>query len=161
MSLTINNCVALFLTHNILEQVNNIGAHLWWTHFHNLRQSIHLRHAAEEGTGAKGCPVATEHKSGRTLPARGHEPKEEGHQPDSLGGAAWPGNQGFRSNPSASTNEKGEDAPPGWPSEEDWRSRWGDASSYSRWPGPKASAQGASSGELIQQRRMVWWLSSW
>jgi hypothetical protein len=29
MSLTINNCVALFLTHNILEQVNNIGAHLW------------------------------------------------------------------------------------------------------------------------------------
>jgi hypothetical protein len=36
----INNCVALFLTHNIWEQVTNIGAHLRWTHFHNLRQVL-------------------------------------------------------------------------------------------------------------------------
>jgi hypothetical protein len=36
----INNCVALFLTHNIWEQVTNIGAHLRWTHFHNLRQAF-------------------------------------------------------------------------------------------------------------------------
>jgi hypothetical protein len=86
--------------------VTNIGAHLQWTHFHNLRQSIYLRHAAEEGNGARGCSAATGHKSGRTLLARGQEPKEEGHQPNSSGGAAWPGNQGFRSNPLTSAKEK-------------------------------------------------------
>jgi hypothetical protein len=30
MSLIFNNCVALFLIHNIWEQVTNIGAHLRW-----------------------------------------------------------------------------------------------------------------------------------
>jgi hypothetical protein len=127
----------------------------------NLRQNIHLRHAAEEGNGARGCPVTTRHKSGRNLSARGQEPKEKGHKPNSSGGADWPGDQGFRSNPSASTKEKGEDASSRWSSEEDWWSRWGNASSYLRWPGSYASTQGASSGELIQRRWMVRWLSSW
>jgi hypothetical protein len=30
-SIIINDCVALFLIYSIWEQVNNIGAHLWWT----------------------------------------------------------------------------------------------------------------------------------
>jgi hypothetical protein len=90
------------------------------------------------------------------LYARGQEPKEKGKQPNSSGGVDWPGNQGFRSNPSTSRKEKGEDASPGWSSEEDWWSHWGDVSSYLRWSGPKASAQGASLGELIQRRWMVW-----
>jgi hypothetical protein len=33
--------------------------------------SIHLRHAAEEGNGARGCLAATGHKSGRTFLVRG------------------------------------------------------------------------------------------
>jgi hypothetical protein len=40
MSLTMNNCVVLFLIHSIWEQVTNIGAHLRWIHFHNLRQAF-------------------------------------------------------------------------------------------------------------------------
>jgi hypothetical protein len=43
--------------------------------------SIHLRHAAEEGNSARGCPVATGHKSGHTLPARGQEPKRKATSP--------------------------------------------------------------------------------
>jgi hypothetical protein len=53
-----NNCVALFLIHNIWEQVTNIGAHLQWTQtttFDNI-SSIYLRHATEEGNSARGCP---------------------------------------------------------------------------------------------------------
>jgi hypothetical protein len=69
--------------------------------------SIHLRHAAEEGNDARGCLAATGHKSGRTLPARGQEPKEKGHQPNASWGTAWSGDQGFRSNPSTSIEEKG------------------------------------------------------
>jgi hypothetical protein len=51
--------------------------------------------------------------------ARGQEPKEEGHQPNSLGGANRSGNQGPRGHPSASAKEKGEDGPDDRPSEED------------------------------------------
>jgi hypothetical protein len=38
--------------------------------------------------------------------------------------------------------KKGEDGPAGWPLEEDRRSCWGSASSYSRWSRPKAPTQG-------------------
>jgi hypothetical protein len=35
-----NNCVALFLIRSIWKQVTSIGAHLRWTHFHNVRQAF-------------------------------------------------------------------------------------------------------------------------
>jgi hypothetical protein len=35
--------------------VTNIGAHLRCTHFHNLRESINLRHATEEDKSARAA----------------------------------------------------------------------------------------------------------
>jgi hypothetical protein len=99
--------------------VTNIWRPPWVNSLPQPSASINLRHAAEEGNGARGCPAATGHKSGRTLPARGQEPKEKGHQSYSLGGAARPGNQGSRGNLSTSAKEKGEDALASRPSEED------------------------------------------
>jgi hypothetical protein len=49
------------------------------THFHNLRQSINLRHAAKEDNSARGCIAATGHKPRHSLSPRGQKPKEEGH----------------------------------------------------------------------------------
>jgi hypothetical protein len=37
------------------------------THFHNLQQSINLRHVAEEDNSARGCTAATGHKPGDSL----------------------------------------------------------------------------------------------
>ena len=69
-------CVALFLIHSIWEQVSNIGAHLRCTHFHNLRQSINLHHAAEEDNSARGCTEATGHKLGDSLSERPEAKRE-------------------------------------------------------------------------------------
>jgi hypothetical protein len=55
--------------------VTNIGAHLWCTHFHNLRQSINLHHAAEEDSNARGCTTATGHKPGDDLSPRSQKRK--------------------------------------------------------------------------------------
>jgi hypothetical protein len=40
--------------------VTNIGAHLRWTHFHNLQKIIYLRHVTEEDNGARGCSTTTD-----------------------------------------------------------------------------------------------------
>jgi hypothetical protein len=50
--------------------VPNIGAHLRCTHFHNLRQNIDLRQAAEEDNSARGCTASTRHKPGDSLSLR-------------------------------------------------------------------------------------------
>jgi hypothetical protein len=64
----------LFLIYSIREQVTNIGAHLRCTHFHNLRQSINLRHVAEEDSCARGC-FATIGKPGDDLSPRSQKRK--------------------------------------------------------------------------------------
>jgi hypothetical protein len=112
----------LFLTHSIWEQVPNIGAHLLCTHFHNLRQSINLRHAAEEDNSARGCTVATGQKPGDSLSPRGQKPKEKGHQSNTSGGGVGAGDQELRSHSPAGAKEKGEDGPVGRPLEEDRQS---------------------------------------
>jgi hypothetical protein len=89
--------------------VPNIGAHLWCTHLHNLRQNIDLRHAAEEDNSARGYTAATGHKPGDSLSPRGPKPKEKGHQSNILGGAVRPGDQGHGNHPTAGAKEKGED----------------------------------------------------
>jgi hypothetical protein len=103
--------------------VINIGAHLRCTHFHNLQQSINLRHAAKKDSSARGCTAATGHKPGYDLSPRSQKLEEEGYQPNTSGGGAGPGNQGCGSHSSAGAKEKGEDGPAGRPSEEDRRSR--------------------------------------
>ena len=51
--------------------MTNIGAHLRCTHFHNLRQSTDLHHAAEEDNSVMGCCIAaTGHKLGDSLSLR-------------------------------------------------------------------------------------------
>jgi hypothetical protein len=91
------------------------------THFHNLRQSINLRHAAEEDNSARGCTAATGHKSGDSLSPRGQKPKEKGHQSNTLGGGVGPRDQGPRNHSQVGAKEKGEDGSVGRPSEEDRR----------------------------------------
>jgi hypothetical protein len=103
--------------------VINIGAPLRCTHFHNLRQSINLRHAAEEDNSARSCTAATRNKPGDDLSPRSQKPEEEGYQPNTSGGGAGPGNQGPGSHSSPGAKEKGEDGPTGRPLEEDRRSR--------------------------------------
>jgi hypothetical protein len=103
--------------------VNNIGAHLRCTHFHNLRQSINLRHVAEEGSSVRGCTAATGHKLGNDLSPRSKKPEKKDYQPNTSGGGARPGDQKPGSHSSAGAKEKGKDGPVGRPSEEDRRSR--------------------------------------
>jgi hypothetical protein len=55
--------------------VTNIGVHLRCTHFHNLQQSINLRHATEEDISARGCTAATGHKPGDALSPRSQKRK--------------------------------------------------------------------------------------
>jgi hypothetical protein len=55
--------------------LTNIGAHLRCTHFHNLRQSINLRHASKEDNNARGCTAAIGHKLGVTLSLRSQKRK--------------------------------------------------------------------------------------
>jgi hypothetical protein len=93
--------------------VNNIGTHLRCTHFHNLRQSINLRHAAEEDSSARGCTAATGHKPGDDISPRSQKPEKKGYQPNSSGGGAGPGDQEPRSHSSVGAKEKGEDGSAG------------------------------------------------
>jgi hypothetical protein len=100
--------------------VTNIGAHLRYTHFHNLRQSTDLRHAAEEDNSARGyCTAATRHKPGDSLSLRGSKPEEKGHQSNTPGGGVGPRDQGHGNHPSTSAKEKGEDGSTGRSSKED------------------------------------------
>jgi hypothetical protein len=99
--------------------VTNIGAHLRCTHFHNLRQSINIRHVAEEDNRARGCTAATGHKLRDDLSPRSQKLEEKGYQPNTSGGGARPGNQESRSHSSAGAKEKEEDGLAGRPSEED------------------------------------------
>jgi hypothetical protein len=46
--------------------------------------SIRLRHAAEEGNSARGCPVATGHQPRDTLSERSSKPEKEGYQPNTM-----------------------------------------------------------------------------
>jgi hypothetical protein len=118
--LTINICVALFLTHSIREQVPNIGVQLRCTHFHNLRQSTDLRHAAEEDNSARGCcTIATGHKPGDSLSPRGSKPEEKGHQSNIPGGGVGSRDEGHGNHSSTSAKEKGEDGSTGRSSKED------------------------------------------
>jgi hypothetical protein len=76
--------------------------------------STDLRHAAEESFSARGCRIiATGPKSGDPFSSRGPKPEEQGHQSNTLGGGAGPRNQKHGDNPSASTDEEGEDGPTG------------------------------------------------
>jgi hypothetical protein len=93
--------------------VTNIGAHLRCIHFHNLRQSINLHHATEEDKSARGCTVATGHKSGDALSPRSQKPEKKGYQSNTSGGGARPGDQEPGSHSSAGAKEKGEDGPAG------------------------------------------------
>jgi hypothetical protein len=99
--------------------VTNIGAHLQCTNFHNLRQSINLRHAAEEDNSARGCTIATGHKPGDNLSPVSQKLEKKGYQPNTLGEGAGPGDQEPGSHSSVGAKEKGEDGPAGRPSEED------------------------------------------
>jgi hypothetical protein len=101
----------LFLIYSIWEQVANIGAHLQCTHFHNLRQSINLRHATKEDSNARGCTAATGHKLGDDLSPRSQKPEEKGYQSNTSGGGARPGNQEPGIHSSVGAKEKGEDGP--------------------------------------------------
>jgi hypothetical protein len=103
--------------------VTNICAHLRCTHFHNLRQSINLRHAAEEGSSAWGCTAATGQKPGDDLSPRSQKLEKKGYQPNTSGGGPGPENQEPVGHSSAGAKEKGKDGPAGRPSEEDRRSR--------------------------------------
>jgi hypothetical protein len=103
--------------------VTNIGAHLLCTHFHNLRQSINLHHAAEEDSNARDCTTATRHKPGDDLSPRNQKPEEKGYQPNTSGGGAGLGNQEPGSHSSVGAKEKEEDGPVGRPPEEHRRSR--------------------------------------
>jgi hypothetical protein len=103
--------------------VTNIGTHLRCTHFHNLRQSINLRHAVEEDSSARGSTAATRHKLGDDLSPRSQKPEKKGYRPNTSGGEAGPGNQEPGSHSSAGAKEKEKDGPAGRPSEEDQRSR--------------------------------------
>jgi hypothetical protein len=77
------------------------------THFHNLRQSTDLRHAAEEGNSARGCcTAATGHKPGDSLSPRGSKPEEKGHKSNTPGGGVGPRDQGHGNHPSTSAKEK-------------------------------------------------------
>jgi hypothetical protein len=99
--------------------VTNIGAHLLCTHFHNLRQSNNLCHAAEEDSSARGCTATTGHKPGYNLSSRSQKPEKKGYQLNTPGGAAGPRDQEPGSHSSAGTKKKGEDGLTDRPSEED------------------------------------------
>jgi hypothetical protein len=47
--------------------------------------SIHLRHAAEEGNCARGCPTTTGHQPRDSLAERSSEPENKGYQPNTTG----------------------------------------------------------------------------
>jgi hypothetical protein len=80
----IRSCITLGILPSIkpkhLRTSPQIGAHLRCTHFHNLRQIINLRYAAEEDNSARGCTAAAGHKPGDSLSPRCQKPKEKGHQ---------------------------------------------------------------------------------
>jgi hypothetical protein len=81
--------------------------------------SIHLRHIAEEGNSARGCPAATRHQPRDTPAERTPEPEKEGYQPNTAGGGVGPRNQRLGSHTPTSTEEEREDASASRPSEED------------------------------------------
>jgi hypothetical protein len=83
--------------------------------------SIHLRHIAEEGNSARGCPAATRHQPRDTPAERTPEPEKEGYQPNTAGGGVGPRNQRLGSHTPTSTEEEREDASASRPSEEDRR----------------------------------------
>jgi hypothetical protein len=72
--------------------------------------SIHLRHAAQEGNSARGCPAATGHQPRDSLAERSLEPEKEGYQPNTAGGGVIPRNQRPGSHTPTSVEEERVDA---------------------------------------------------
>jgi hypothetical protein len=83
------------------------------SNFHNLWQSINLRHAAEEDNSARSCIAATGHKPGDSLSPRGQKPKEKDHQSNTSGGGVGLGDQGPRNHSPTGAKKNGEDGPAG------------------------------------------------
>jgi hypothetical protein len=107
-SLILNNCVALFLAHNIQEQVTNIDAHRGVNSLAQPSASIHLHHATEEGNSARGCPAVIGHQPRDTLAERSPEPEKEGYRPNTIGGGVGPRNQRTGSYPPTSAEKERE-----------------------------------------------------
>jgi hypothetical protein len=69
---------------SIWEQVTNIGAHLRWTQtttFNTKNSSNYLRHAAEEGDSARGCPCTARHQPRGASFERGLKPERKAISP--------------------------------------------------------------------------------